>query len=121
VSRRRLRIDVQGGGVREAYVARLRKQWEGRAAWGHFGRIVDRIERGEPVVVPAWAVRRWTGFPASAFGGPGFLELRPDGDVVPVVPVRSADGLRISRWRSPNDALSTSPDTAWCGQPAPRG
>jgi hypothetical protein len=89
-----------GDDIRAAYAVQLRKQWEGRVPWSHFGRIVGRIvgriERGEPVVVPSWTVRRWTGLPAGAFGGPEFLELRANGDVVPVVPVKA--GVDISAW-----------------------
>jgi hypothetical protein len=96
--RRRPRTEVYGGGVLEAYAEQLRQQWEGRFGWSHFARIVDRIDRGETVVVPAWAVRRWTGLPAAAFGGPEHVELRPDGGVVPVVPVKV--GVNIVAWEA---------------------
>jgi hypothetical protein len=86
VSRRRSRTATRGGSVRDEYAAQLRRQWEGGPAWSHFRLVVERLEQGESVVVPSWAVRKWTGFPAAAFGGPERVELCPDGSVVPVVP-----------------------------------
>jgi hypothetical protein len=94
MSRRRTHFATAAGrDVREAYAAQLRAQWQGRVPWSHFGRLVDRLERGEVVTVPAWSVRRWTGFRPAAVGGPEHVRLESDGRVVPVVAVRGVDDV----------------------------
>jgi hypothetical protein len=74
-------------GVRQAYASALRERWEGGPCWGHFGRIVARLEAGEPVVVPNWAIRKWV----YVRGDASHVRLESDGTVTPVEPVPVGD------------------------------
>lgn len=75
---------------------RLRGRWQGEPAWSHYTRIVGRLEAGEPVVVPAWAVARWVHVPSPERGGTSHVRLEPDGSVVLVEAVRV--GPQIVGW-----------------------
>jgi hypothetical protein len=97
MSRRRSHFATAvGGDVRGEFAAQLRAQWQGRPAWSHFSRLVNRLEDGEVVTVLAWSVRRWTGFRPASVGGTEHVRLEPDGRAVPVVAVQV--GVDIVGW-----------------------
>jgi hypothetical protein len=52
---------------------------------------VERLEAGESVVVPSWALGRWVSLWHPSCGGPSHVRLESTGDVVPVVPVKVDD------------------------------
>lgn len=81
--------------VRVAYARQLRQRYEGRPLWecGPFARRVADLESGRLVHVRYWEIRRHC--PYLRLDSGNWLELQPDGEVIPVEVVLSADGMRI--------------------------
>jgi hypothetical protein len=61
---------------------------------GPFARRVADLESGRPVHVRYWEIRRHC--PYLRLDSGDWVELRPDGEVIPVEVVLSADGMRIT-------------------------